>query len=195
MNCGRRWDKAARWLREGPRERKGRFVARRCLAAPRRNDLPAVYRTATGPRESARGFLAHPGVWRVPDVAARAGARVAPAYTRDAGGRGGAAREAGAVSRARAEVHAMDLDCSFRVGGNRSLRALYRICRALATATGAGRLWRVQSFEFADISGRLVERMAINDHFVGNSSVGNAGRICRGLPAQAGPAGFGAGNR
>jgi len=48
MNCGRRWGKAARWPREGPREGGRKFVGR-CRAASRRNDLFVVYRAATGP--------------------------------------------------------------------------------------------------------------------------------------------------
>src|SRR6266436_1989537 len=123
MNCGRRWGKAARWPREGPREGRRKFVAR-CRAASRRNDLFVVYRAATGPRAGAGSFDAYAGMRRVPHIAARPGTRIALADARDAGGRGGAAGQAGAVSGAGAAVDAMDLDGSVRAGGNGSVRAL-----------------------------------------------------------------------
>src|SRR5258705_2153266 len=109
MNCGRRWGKAARWPREGPREGRRKFVERR-RAASRRNDLFVVYRAATGPPAGAGSFRAYAGVRRVPHVVARPGTRIALADARDAGGRGGAAGQAGPVSGTRAEADAMDLD-------------------------------------------------------------------------------------
>src|ERR1700692_2708379 len=161
MNCGRRWEKAARWPREGPRERNGTRIARRWHEASRRNELLDVYRAATGPRASTRSVRAHAGVRGVPHAAARAGARIAAADAGDAGGRGGAAGTAGALPTAGTQVHAMDLDDRAGSGGYRSLCAVYRIRGAVADATGTSGIWRVESFEFVDFSRRLLERMAI----------------------------------
>src|SRR5437763_5845832 len=69
----------------------------------------------------------------------------------------------------------MDLWISFRAGGNGSLRALYRICRALGNATGASGIRGVEPAELADLSGRNVERMAIHDHTPRGSGDGDAG--------------------
>src|SRR6266852_4992482 len=157
MNCGRRWAKAARWPREGPYDRNGPTIARRFHEAPRRNDLLVVYRAATGPRACAGGFRAHPRLRRMPHAAARPGARIAFVDARDAGRRGGAARPAGAVSRAGAEVHAMDLDCSVWAGRNRSVRAVHHLHWALAAGVGTSRIWWLEPFEFAHFSRRLLE--------------------------------------
>src|ERR1700730_15175679 len=127
MNCGTRWDKAARWLREEPREGRRYFFGKRGDAAPRRNDLFVIYRAATGPRAGAGGFRAHAGMRRMPHAATRPRTRIALTDARDAGGRGGAARQARPVSGADAQVDAMDLDGSVRAGRNRSLRLIYRV--------------------------------------------------------------------
>src|SRR6266851_8035081 len=132
-----------------------------------------VYRAATGPRACAGGFRAHPGLRRMPHIAARPGARIAFVDARDAGRRGGAARPDGAVSRAGAQVDAMDLDASVWPGRNGRVRAVHRLHRALAAAVGAGRIWRLEPFEFADFSRRLLERMATDDHFVGGARAGD----------------------
>src|SRR6267154_5419656 len=126
MNCGRRWGKAARWPREGPRE-GGRKSVARCRAASRRNDLFVVYRAATGPCAGAGSFRAYAGLLRMPHIAAGAGTRIAVADAGDAGGRGGAAGQAGAVSGAGAAVNAMDLDSSVWTGGNGSICAVHRV--------------------------------------------------------------------
>src|SRR5260370_2652328 len=180
MNCGRRWAKAALWLREGPYDRNGPTIARRFHEAPRRNVLLVVYRAAIGPRASARGFRAHAGVRRMPHAAARAGARIAAAHARDARGRGGASGEAGAVSRAGAQVHALDLGRCVWFGGHRSLCAVRLARGAVAAGTGKVLVWRLQSFEFADFSRRLLERMATDDHFVGGARAGHAGGVLPG---------------
>src|ERR1700676_937712 len=181
MNCGTRWETAARWLREGPRERNRPSIARRWHEASRRNDLLVVYRAAAGSRAGARSFRAHAGMRGVPHAAARAGARIAAAYTRDDRGRGGPAGAAGPLSRTGAQVHAMDMDDSAWSGGHRSLCAVHPVRGALADATGASRFWRFQSFEFADFSRRLLERMAIDDHFVGGARAGDCGGLRAGV--------------
>src|SRR6266852_6595086 len=181
MNCGRRWAKAARSLREGPYDRNGPTIVRRFPEAPRRNDLLVVYRAATGSRASTRSFRAHAGMRRMPHAAARAGARIAAAHARDARGRGGASGEAGAVSRAGAQVHALDLDFSLWFGGHRSLCAVRLVRGAVAAGTGKSRFWRLQSFEFADFSRRLLERMATDDRFVGGARAGHRGGIWLGV--------------
>src|SRR5579864_1022087 len=193
MNCGRRWGKAARWPREGPRERNRSTIARRWHEASRRNELLDVYRAATGPHARARGVRAYAGVRGVPYAAARAGARIAAADAGDAGGRGGAAGTAGPLSRTGAQVHAMDLDDSAGVGGYGSLCAVYRIRGTVADATGTSGIWRVESFEFADFSRRLLERMAIDDHFVGGARAGNRGGLRGGVLEEEGTARVGAG--
>src|ERR1700682_3413777 len=191
MNCGTRWETAARWLREGPRERYRPTIARRWHEASRRNDLLVVYRATTGPRAGARSFRAHAGMRSVPHAAARAGARIAAAYARDDRGRGGAAGAAGALSRERSQVHAMDLDHSAGFGGHRNLCAVHPVRGALAAATGTSGFWWVQSLEFADFSRRLLERMAIDDHFVGGARAGDRGGTRGGLLEEAGASGGG----
>src|ERR1700736_664920 len=79
----------------------------------------------------------------------------------------------------------MDLDRSFWSGRDGCLRAVYHIYRAVADTVGTGRLWRTESFEFAHFSRRLLERMAIDDHFVGGAGARDRGRIRASLLPQA----------
>src|SRR6266403_5105454 len=184
MNCGRRWGKAAPWPREGPREGGRKFVAR-CRAASRRNDLFVVYRAATGPCAGAGSFDAYAGMRRLQDIAARPRTRVALADARHVGGRGGAAGQVGAISGAGAAVDGMDLDRSVWTGGNWGVCAVQHLHWALADGVGKGRVWRVESFEFADFSRRLLERMATDGYFVGGAGAGDGGGHCAGVLPQA----------
>src|SRR5258706_14495706 len=84
----------------------------------------------------------------------------------------------------------MDLDPGLWSRRDGSLRVVYRIYRAVANAVGTGRFWRLKSFEFADFSRRLLERMAIDDHFVGGAGAGGGGRLCAGVLPQAGVPGL-----
>src|SRR5580704_18743243 len=105
MNCGRPWKAAARWLREELREPD----TGREIEASGRNDVPAVYRAATGPRARAGSVGAHAGMRGLPDAAARDGARIAAVDARDAGRRRAAAIAAGAIPGKSAAIDAMDL--------------------------------------------------------------------------------------
>src|ERR1700738_2985187 len=87
----------------------------------------------------------------------------------------------------------MDLDRGVRVGRNGSVRALHRLHRALAAAVGAGRTGRTEPFELTDISRRLLERMAVDDYFVGGARDGDAGWIRAGVLPQANTPRFRAG--
>src|SRR5713226_2415727 len=127
-NCGKRWKATRRWRREGLHERN----AERQYEASGRNDAPAVRREATGPHARAGSFRAHAGMRRVPDAAAGAGTRIAAVDAGDAGRRRATALAAGAVSGTGPQVHAMDLGSGVWTGGDGSLRALYRVYRALA---------------------------------------------------------------
>src|SRR5258706_8962449 len=71
----------------------------------------------------------------------------------------------------------MDLDPGLWSRRHGSVRIVYRIYRALAGTVGTGRFWRTESFEFADFSRRLLERMAIDDHFVGGAGARDRSRI------------------
>src|SRR5256885_12586222 len=113
-----------------------------------------------------RSLRARGGVRFVPESAAGAGAGVAAADARDAGGRRGAVGVAGAVSGAGTKVAAMDLGSGVWAGGYGSVRAVHRVCGALATAVGAGRVRGKQFVELADFSRRLVERMAIDGDII-----------------------------
>src|SRR5580693_9446785 len=101
----------------------------------------ALYRAATGPRAGAGSIGAYAGLQPVPDAASRDGARIAVADAGHAGGRRSAAVAAGAISGADSPVDAMDLGSSVRPGGDGSVRAVYRLHRALGAAIGAGGIW------------------------------------------------------
>src|ERR1700732_3403944 len=61
----------------------------------------------------------------------------------------------------------MDLGSSVWTGGHGGLRAVYRVHRALGAAIGAGGIWKHEHAEPADFSRRVLERVAIGDHFAG----------------------------
>src|SRR5215813_9806239 len=112
MSCGRRSKAMLRWRREVLHEReRGRHDA-----ASGRDDLPDVPRAATGPRARTGSVRAHAGVRGLLHAAARAGARIAAADTRDARIRRTAAFAAGAISGTCAAVDAMDLGPGIWVG-------------------------------------------------------------------------------
>src|SRR5215469_10063454 len=105
MNCVKPWKATPYWRREGPRDRN----RRQNRATPRRDDLPAVHRTTTGPRAWTRGIGPHAGVRQMPDLAPRTGARIAAVDARNAGRRRGAAGAYRGISRESPAVFAMDL--------------------------------------------------------------------------------------
>src|SRR5215472_200855 len=189
MNCGKRWKATRRWRQEGPYERH----RRRKFEAFGRDDLPAVPRAATGPRARTGSVRAHAGVRGLPHAAARAGARIAAADTRDARIRRTAAFAAGAISGTCAAVDAMDLGPGIWVGSHRRLRPVCGIHRALADTIGAGGIRRNEPAEPADFPELILERMAIDDHTSGNTSHGDAGRTGIDVPAAANPPGLGPG--
>src|SRR5437016_4404147 len=158
-NCGGRWRATRRWRWEELDERNGE----RENEAFGRNDTPAVHREAAGSRSGPGSFRTHTRMRHVPYAAAGAGARIAPADTRDARRRRTLALAARAVSGTCPQVDAMDLGIGFWTGGDGRLCALYGIYPALAAATGTSGIWRVKFVGAADFSGRNVERMAVDD--------------------------------
>src|SRR6267378_2174389 len=87
----------------------------------------------------------------------------------------------------------MDLGAGVRPGSNGGLRALYRVRPALGTAIGTGGIRRVEPAGLADLSRRLLERMAIHDHTSRGAGDADAGGDrCSVLP-EADPPRFGAG--
>src|SRR5882672_2782633 len=189
-NCARRWKGRVRWRREELREQD----TGRDDEASGRNDVPAVHRAATGPRTRAGSVRAHAGMRGLPDADAGAGARIAAADPGDAGGGRATAVAIGAISGTCAEIHAMDLGLGIWSGGNGSLCALYRVCHTLAGPIGKGGIRRVEPAGLAGISGRLLERMAVDDHTSRGAGDADAGGdwLCV-LPA-ADPPRFGAGD-
>src|SRR5438270_7160143 len=131
-NCGKRWKAMRRWRQEGLHER----IRGRKVEASGRDDLPAVPRAPARPRARAGSFRPHERVRYLRHAAARAGARVAPADARDAGRHGTAAVAACPVPGKSASLDAMDLGPGVWTGGNRRVRALHGIHRALAAAAG-----------------------------------------------------------
>src|SRR5436309_15051305 len=87
----------------------------------------------------------------------------------------------------------MDLGPGVRLGSNGALRALYRVCPALATAIGTGGIRRVEPAGLADLSRRLLERMAIHDHTARGAGDADAGGDRRSVLPEANPARLGAG--
>src|SRR5258707_12097291 len=75
----------------------------------------------------------------------------------------------------------MDLGISVWTGGNGRLRPLHRLYRTLAATTGAGGICRHEPAGVTGVSGRLVERMAIDDHVLGSDCAAEAGGIVRGV--------------
>src|SRR5258707_10500607 len=77
----------------------------------------------------------------------------------------------------------MDLGISVWTGGNGRLRPLHRLYRTLAATTGAGGVWWHEPAGVTGVSGRLVERMAIDDHALGSDCAADAGGVLsRGFP-------------
>src|SRR6267378_7359656 len=77
----------------------------------------------------------------------------------------------------------MDLGIGVRPGSNGRLRALYRVRPGLGTAIGTGGIRRVEPAGLADLSRRLLERMAIHDHtFRGAGDADAGGDRCSVLP-------------
>src|SRR2546421_4681512 len=188
-NCGKRWKATRPWRREGPHEQH----AGREDEASGRNDAPAVHRAATGSRARAGSFRAHARMRHVPHTAPRHREGIAAADAGDAGRRRTAAFAAGAISRTRAQVDAMDLGSGFRTGGDGSLRALYGIYPALATANGTSGIRRVEPVGPADFLRRHVERVAIHDDTPRGAGGGDARRTGENVLPAADPARFGAG--
>src|SRR2546421_6982567 len=179
-NCGKRWKATRRWRREGPHEQH----AGREDEASRRNDAPAVHRAATGSRARAGSFRAYARMRHVPHTAPRHRAGIATADAGDAGRRRTAAFAAGAISRTRAQVDAMDLGSGFRTGGDGSLRALYGIYPALAAATGTSGVRRGAPAGPAGFLGGNVGKVAIPDErSPGGGDGGGGGEARRSLSA------------
>src|SRR5882762_8957394 len=87
----------------------------------------------------------------------------------------------------------MDLGPDIWLGGNGGLRALYNVRATLAAAIGAGGIRRVEPAGLADVSRRLLERMAIHDHTSRGAGNANAGGDRRSVLPAANPPRFGAG--
>src|SRR6266704_2318613 len=122
-NCGRRWKATRRSRQEGFHERDQGTE----IETSGRDDLPAVPRTATGPRARTGSFRSHARLRDLPHVAARAGARIARVDAGDARGKRAAAVAPGAVSGESAALDAMDLGLGVWIGGNGSVRALHHL--------------------------------------------------------------------
>src|SRR5882762_10338908 len=88
----------------------------------------------------------------------------------------------------------MDLGAGVRPGSNGGLRALYRVRPALGTAIGTGGIRRVEPAGLADLSRRLLERMAIHDHTSRGAGDADAGGDRRSVLPEADPPRFGAGD-
>src|SRR5882762_5458220 len=88
----------------------------------------------------------------------------------------------------------MDLGPDIWLGGNGGLRALYNVRATLAAAIGAGGIRRVEPAGFADLSRRLLERMAIHDHTSRGAGDADAGGDRRSVLPEADPPRFGAGD-
>src|SRR6266403_4718163 len=86
----------------------------------------------------------------------------------------------------------MDLGPGIWVGGDGSLRALYNVRPALARPIGKGGIRRVEPAGLADLSRRLLERMAIHDHTSRGAGNADAGGDRRSVLPEANPPGFGA---
>src|SRR6267143_3557723 len=87
----------------------------------------------------------------------------------------------------------MDLGNGFRTGGDGSLRAVYRIYPALASAIGKRGIRRLEPAGPADFPGHHVERMAIHDDTPRGAGDGDAGGTGSDALPAADPARFGAG--
>src|SRR5882724_5123126 len=87
----------------------------------------------------------------------------------------------------------MDLGPGIWTGSDGSLRALYRVRPALARPIGTGGIRRVEPAGPADLSRRLLERMAIHVHTSRGACDGDSGGDRRGVLPEANPPRFGAG--